>query len=175
MRIIKCIPILIVAALIAVAAVPSNAQAQNGNRELLGEFDFTDPLIGWFPGINGGEGEEASTIGYYYFWGKVKESKSGNVKEQGYLTGWEYVTGLETGDVWYGIMEKAPILWHYGKDGSYFLHEPVHMIYYKLDENGELTDERVRAQWRYHIMIDGDGNIKAFDTSLLHWHYYPPK
>ncbi|MFC1543717.1 hypothetical protein ACFL4Y_00485 [Gemmatimonadota bacterium] len=169
-------PILILAVLMAIPVTSSEVQGQNGNRELLGVFDLlNDPVTEAYPGINGGQGELATYVGYYEFWGKAKTSGSGYYKEQGYLTGYEYLVGEETGDEWYGIMEKAPILWHYGKDGSYFLHEPVHMIYYKLDENGDPTDERVRIQWRFHIKIDGEGNVLQFDTGLVNWHYWPGK
>lgn len=173
MRILKFFPIVLLAALIA---VPSSAQAQNGNRVLIGEFDYSDPWIDFAYGINQGEGEMASFTGYYYVWGKVKESSSGNIKEQAYLSGFEWLVGQETGDMWLGIMEKSPIHWHYGKDGiSWQLQEACLMTYYKLDEYGNLTDERVKLVQRWHIKVDKDGNMVKYDTEIRNVHYFPPK
>jgi len=167
----RLIPIgLVLLCVILTGALPLNNAFNKGKEtEVVLVFDFPEeePWRDYFPWSNGGEGEAGILWGYYEVQAKVTTTPSGHLKWNGRLVGWDKFRGDVTGEEWW--MEegslKNHIFYHFGKDGSLLLVEPITCVY-----ESQSTGQRVAVRWMFNVRVAPDGS-EISKTRLVWWRY----
>jgi len=137
----------------------------DNGMELIWSWTYLDEgYTDFIPCFNGGNGELVTATGYLEFWGRIVETPSGNVKQHGELRGYENYVGQTTGDVWLGSDLHVPTIFYNtgGSQGETIIHEPVWIF-----AENQRTGEVVRMMWRYHQVLDAEGEFLRADVKIL--------
>lgn len=140
-------------------------KSPNKGMELIWEFPYPEEegYLDHIPCFNGGEGEDVIAFGYIAFWARTVETPSGNYKQHGELRGFENYRGQQTGELWEGTGITVPTIFYNTRhsDGYTTINEPV----WNYVEN-TTTGEVFRLMWRFHQVIDAEGNFVRADVKL---------
>lgn len=140
-------------------------KSPNSNMELLWVWEVaeSEAYADSIPCFNNGEGENILAWGRFEFWAHVVDAPSGNHKEHGEFRGFENYKGLQSGDRWIGLGIRTPTLFFNTRhsDGYTIINEPV----WNFAQN-QTTGEIVRIMWRFHQVLDDQGNFVRADVKI---------